>query len=56
MNLGAEVTDDLINNAIGLNEHHIVQLLRFAEARSNVGTRVKNMSHSILKQNIFDRL
>ena len=37
--------------ASGNNHDHVVQLLMLAQTKSNVGDRIKNISHSILKQN-----
>ena len=57
INLGVDINKEdndhetALERAMDNNNDHIEQLLLFSQTKSNVGDRIKNMSHSILKQN-----
>ena len=57
INLGADINaedtdkETPLFNAVNNNHDHIEQTLLFAQTKSNVGDRIKNISQSILKQN-----
>ena len=57
INLGADINkksnqnETAFGEAMHNNNDHIEQLLLFAQTKSNVGDRIKNISQSMLKQN-----